>query len=614
MRIGAPRAGVEMHEHIVVGMASVVALGVFAQWVAWRFRLPAILILLVVGFLVGPITGLLEPDRLLGDLTLPFVGLSAAIILFEGGLSASWEEIRRVAGPVRRLVSVGLVITWVGVAGAAMAFLGVAWDLAILIGAILVVTGPTVIGPMLRHVRPDGPVASIAKLEGIMNDPIGAVLAILVYEAILAERPGAAVTAVVGGVVMSLVVGGLFGLGGAGLVVLLLRKRMLPGFLQNSVTMALVLGVYATAGAVQQESGLLAVTVMGVALASQKLVAIKAIVEFNEHMRVVLISVLFIVLAARIELSAFTGLPLGVLAFVGAIFLIRVVATGTSLLRTQLGWRDRLWLAGMAPRGIVAAAVASLFGLRLAEQGVPGAELVMPVIFLVIVATVLVYGLGALPLARLLGLRQDGAQGCLLLGAGPVARTLARGLEKASIRTLLVDPDWGNVAAARQEGLHAEHGLIANERLLDRIDLAGIGHLLAVSQDDQANLLAAVHFRDVFEDRVYQLQPEEASRLRPRKWEPPRHLSGRTLGDGLSHREVAQMVADGAEVKVTRLTEEFDWASFRRQYGRDAHPLFVLYEDGTLEPFDPNEERPKSGVRLISLIEDGRPSAELAAE
>lgn len=603
-----------MHEHIVIGMASVVALGVLAQWVAWRFRLPAILILLVVGFLVGPVAGVLQPDRLLGDLTLPFVGLSAAVILFEGGLSASWDEIRRVAGPVRRLVSIGLVITWVGATGAAMAFLGVSWDLAILIGAILVVTGPTVIGPMLRHVRPQGPVGSIAKLEGITNDPIGAVCAILVYEAILAEQPGHAVTAVVGGVVISLVVGGLFGLGGAGLVVLLLRKRMLPGFLQNSVTMALVLGVYAAAGAVQQESGLLAVTVMGVALASQKLVAIKPIVEFNEHMRVVLISVLFVILAARIELSAFTGLPMGIFAFLGAIFLIRVIATGTSLLGTKLGWRERLWLSGMAPRGIVAAAVASLFGLRLAEQGVPGAELLMPVIFLVIVATVLVYGLGALPLARALGLRQEGAQGVLILGAGPVARTLARGLQKAEIRALLVDPDWAQVAAARQEGLSAEHGLIANERLLDRIDLAGIGHLLAVSRDDQANLLAAVHFRDVFEDRVYQLQPEEATHVRPRKWEAPRHLSGRTLGAGLSHREVAQMIANGAEVKVTRLTDEFDWGSFRRHYGREAHPLFVLYEDGTLEPFDPNEERPKKGVRLISLIEGGRPSAELAAE
>lgn len=604
-----------MHEHIVVGMASVVALGVLAQWVAWRFRLPSILILLIVGFLVGPVTGLLEPDVLLGDLTLPFVGLSAAIILFEGGLSASWDEIRRVAGPVRRLVSLGLIITWVGVAAAAMAFLGVAWDLGVLIGAILVVTGPTVIGPLLRHVRPEGRVGSIAKLEGIMNDPLGAVLAILVYEAILAEQPGAAITAVVGGVVVSLVVGGLFGLGGAGLVVLLLRKRMLPGFLQNSVTMALVLGVYAAANAVQQECGLLAVTVMGVALASQKLVAIKAIVEFNEHMRVVLISILFVVLAARIELTAFTALPLGVLAFVGAVFLIRVVATGTALLGTDLGWRERLWLSGMAPRGIVAAAVASLFGLRLSEQGVPGAEILMPVIFLVIVATVLVYGLGALPLARVLGLRKDGAQGVLFLGAGPVARTLARGLEKAQIRTLLVDPDWGNVAAARQEGLDAEHGLIANERLLDRIDLAGVGHLLAVSQDDQANLLAAVHFRDVFEDRVYQLQPEEATtRTRgPRKWEPPRHLKGRVLGEGLSHREVAQLIADGADCKVTRLTEEFDWGSFRRHYGRDAHPLFVLYEDGTLEPFDPDEERPSSGVRVISLVEDAQPTAEMAA-
>ncbi|HJL18222.1 MAG TPA: sodium:proton antiporter [Sandaracinaceae bacterium LLY-WYZ-13_1] len=593
-----------MHEHLIIGMASVVALGVLAQWFAWRFKLPSILVLLLVGFVVGPVTGLLEPDRLLGDLTLPFVGLAAAIILFEGGLSASWDEIRQVAGPVRRLVTVGLGITWGGIAAAATVFLDVPWEIGVLIGAVLVVTGPTVIGPLLRHVRPEGKVGSIAKLEGIVNDPVGAVCAILVFEAIRAEGTGSAVTAVATGVVTSLVVGGLFGLGGAGLVVLLLRKRMLPGFLQNSVTMALVLGVYAAAGAVQPESGLLAVTLMGVALASQRVVAMRAIIEFNEHMRVVLISILFVVLAARIELSAFTNLPLGVLAFVAAVFLLRIVAVGVSMLRSDTSWSERLWLAGMAPRGIVAAAVASLFGLRLAERGMPGAELLMPVVFLVIVATVGVYGLAALPFARMLGLRSDEAQGVLILGADAVARTIARGLEAAEVRSLLVDPDWGRVAAARQEGLDAEHGLIASERLLDRLDLQGLGHLLAASQDDQANLLAAVHFRDVFDDHVYQLHPEDGSHRRPKKWAPPAHLRGRTLGEGLSHRELANIVADGGRCKATKLTERFDWDAFRGHYGRDAHPLFVIHgEDGTLAPFEVDGERPGPGTTVVSLVE-----------
>jgi NhaP-type Na+/H+ or K+/H+ antiporter len=603
-----------MYEHLIVGLTSVVALGVLAQWLAWRFRLPSILLLLVFGFLVGPVFGFLDPDRLLGELTLPLVSLSAAIILFEGGLSASWAEIRTVAGPVQRLVTIGLTITWAGVAVAAVLLLGMRWDLAVLLGAILVVTGPTVIGPLLRHVRPEGRVGSIAKLEGIINDPVGAVLAILVFEALRAEQPGGAVSAIVTGVLTSLAVGALFGLGGAGAVVLLLRKRMLPSFLLNSVTMALVLGVYAVAGLVQPESGLLAVTVMGVALSSQRRVATRAIAEFHEHIRVVLISILFIVLAARVEIGSFTGLPWAVLAFVGAVFLIRGVAAGASLVGSDLGWRDRLWLAAMAPRGVVAAAVASLFGLRLAEREMPGADLLMPVVFLVVVATVLVYGLGALPLSRALGQRTDGAQGVLILGAGPVARTLARGLDAAGVRTLLVDSDRGAVLAARQEGLSAKHGLIASERLLDRLDLQGLGHLIAVSRDDQANLLAAVHFRDVFEDRVYQLQPEEeALHSRPRKWAPPEHLSGRTIGEGLSHRELAKLVAEGAECKVTPLTEEFGWDDFRRHYGRDAHPLFVLHEDDRLEPFEPEGEAPGAGTKVISLVERQRPGQWAAA-
>ncbi len=595
-----------MHQHIILQLAGVVGVGVLVTWFAWRFRLPSILLLLLAGFIAGPVTGLLDPDALLGPLTFPVVSLSAAIILFEGGLSASWREIRSVAGPVRRLVTVGLVLTWMALAAAASSLLGLPRELGLLLGAILVVTGPTVIGPLLLHVRPRGRVGSVAKLEGIINDPIGAIVAVLVYEVINVARPGTAATVAIAVVLTSIVAGVLAGFLGAALVVVLLRKRLLPAFLQNAVTVAVVLGVYVTANAIQEESGLLAVTLMGMALATQRSVDVRAIVQFNEHVRVMLIPVLFIVLAARIDLDAFRALPLGLPAFVLAVFGVRIVAVLVSLLGTDAPWRERVWLCGMAPRGIVAAAVSSLFGIRLSQLGWEGADLFMPVVFIVIVATVVVYGLGALPLAKVLGLHGGSAEGVLVLGAGPVARTLARGLERAGVRVLLVDPDWGNVATARQEGLEAEHGLIASQRLLDRLDLEGIGHLLAVSHDDQANTLAVAHFRSVFEQNVYQLQPERASTGGSAKWSPPKAIRGRPVGGGLSHRDVARLIAEGAVCKVTRITDEFDYTALKRHYGRDVHPLFVVGPAGHLEPFDEREKERLAGSRVVSLVEHER--------
>ncbi len=592
-----------MHQHIIVQLAGVVGVGVLATWFAWRFRLPSILLLLLVGFVAGPVTGILNPDELLGQLTFPVVSLAAAIILFEGGLSASWREIRSVAGPVRRLVTVGLVITWLAVAAAATEFLGLPRELGLLLGAILVVTGPTVIGPLLLHVRPRGAVGSIAKLEGILNDPIGAVVAVLVYEVIGVARPGMAVGVVLSVVLTSILSSVIAGSLGAALVVVLLRKRMLPAFLQNAVTVAVVLGIYALSNAVQEESGLLAVTLMGLVLASQRSVDVRAIVQFNEHIRVMLIPVLFIVLAARVDLEAFRALPLGLPAFVIAVFAVRIVAVLVSLLGTCASWRERLWLAGMAPRGVVAAAVSSLFGIRLSQLGWPGADLLMPAVFVVIVATVVVYGLGALPLASLLGLRRGSAEGVLVLGAGAVARTLGRGLTRAGLRVLLVDSDWNNVATARQEGLEAEHGMIASQRLLDRLDLEGIGHLLAVSPDDQANTLAIAHFRDAFEQNVYRLRSDHAA-SRTSGWTPPAHLRGRPFGGGLSHRDVSRLIVEGAACKVTRVTEEFDYGAFRQHYGRDVHPLFMVDPDGHLEPFDDRRTAaPAPGTRLVSLVE-----------
>jgi NhaP-type Na+/H+ or K+/H+ antiporter len=292
-----------LNEQILPELVLLMALGAAAQWLAWRIRVPSIFVLLVVGFLSGPVFGLLDPDALLGPVTLPLVSLGAAVVLFEGGLSASWSDMRSVAQPVRRLITLGLLTTWLGVTVAARFALGIGWELAALLGAILVVTGPTVIGPLLQHARPRGRVGRILKFEGILNDPLGAILAVLVFQVIQTEQVETAVSLVILSVAKAALWASALGIGAAFGYTFVRKRDWLPESLQNAVLLPLVLGVYALAGAVQHESGLLAVTIMGIALASQRRVNMEASVEFTSHARTLLISVLFVLLAARMQLS-----------------------------------------------------------------------------------------------------------------------------------------------------------------------------------------------------------------------------------------------------------------------------------------------------------------------
>lgn len=429
-----------MHESLPVSLAVILAFGVGAQWLAWRLRLPSILLLLLFGFAVGPVTGWLEPDILFGDGLFPLVSLSVAVILFEGGLSLTYAELRRIGGVMGRLVSIGALVTWVLSTVAAMLLLGLDLPLAALFGAILTVTGPTVIGPLLRYVRPVGSVGPILKWEGIVIDPIGATLAVLVFEAVLAGDAQAAPRLIIGGVLSTALVGTIVGAAGAVLLIVLLARFWVPDTLQNPVVLTVVLTAFVVADALQHEAGLLAVTVMGIALANQRWVPIRHIVEFKESLQVLLIGGLFIVLTARLELADIAAIGPESLLFLGVmILLVRPTAVFLATLGAGLHWRERAFLAWMAPRGIVAASVASLFAIRLAEVGVPEAERLAPLTFLVIVGTVALYSLTVRPVAQWLGLASPDPTGALIVGAHPLAQAVGLALQGRGLRVLLVD-------------------------------------------------------------------------------------------------------------------------------------------------------------------------------
>ncbi len=599
-----------MNEHYLIGLAAILVTGILARWIAWRLRLPSILLLLIAGIVAGPVTGFLNPDELFGPMLTPFVSLSVGVILFEGGLSLDFRELRETGNVILRLITMGAAVTWALAAAAAWLILGFSGELPVLFGAILVVTGPTVVIPLLHHVRPKGQVAAVIRWEGILNDPVGALLAVLVYEAIRAGSLATQAQEAGLQLLYAALVGAGVGVAAALVLLVLIRYYLVPDELQNAFSLCMVVLAYTVSDHFQPESGFLATTLMGLVLANQRRVAVRHLVEFKENLRVLVISVLFIVLAARLTVDDLQQADWRAWTFLAVlIFLVRPAAVWISAVGSKLSAAEREFLAWMAPRGIVAAAVSSIFAERLAEAGVEGAERLVPVTFLVIIGTVTIYGLTAFPFARRLGLAEGSPQGALFVGAHSWAREMALALQKEGLRVVMADSNWYNVTRARMAGLPVHYGGILSEHVLEEIDLYGIGRLLALTSNEEANTLAALHFAGIFgRKEVYQLKPYTGPQA-TRKQVSPLHLSGRILfGENVTYDYLAQRFAAGATLKRSKLTEQFDWKAWQEKYGPEALLLFVVRdEDGRrrlLISAADATPRPKPGDVVIGLVEE----------
>ena len=598
-----------MSEHLLVGLATILVLGIGAQWLAWRVSLPAILLLLIFGFIAGPATGFIDPNEIFGNLLLPLVSVSVAIILFEGGLSLKFSEVKAVTGVIRNLVTIGVLVSWILTSVISYLIFGLGLQISVLLGAVLVVTGPTVIIPLLRHIRPSGRVGSIMKWEGIIIDPIGAVLAVLVFEVIISVGLEQATTLVLVSIFKTILIGAVLGLAGAKLVIVILKRHWVPDYLQNPVSLMIVVFVFVCSNVVQIESGLLTVTIMGIALANQRWVSIKHIVEFKENLRVLFISSLFIILSARLTLDelSYAVTVKGLVFLVLMILLVRPVSIFISTFFSDLNIREKLFLSWMAPRGIVAAAVASVFALRLVDVGYEQAERIVDITFLIITGTVAIYGLSAFQVAKRLGLAKPNPEGILMVGAHNWARSIAKFLHDNGFQVTLVDSNWANVSAARQEGLKSYYQNILIEDLSEDIELDGIGRLLAVTPNDEVNSLAALHFIEDFgRSQVYQLP--KVSKFSAKSEESiPQHLRGRLLfGPEATFAYLDQKFASGATLKKTPLTGEFSYESFKKLYGNKALPMFIIRKDNTLIVLaSDTTPKPMPGQFLISLVDKG---------
>lgn len=595
-----------MHEQALIALAGIGLLAIACQWFAWWVKLPAILFLLLAGVVAGPVTGWLDPDALFGDLLFPMVSLAVAVILFEGSLTLRLDDIRGLERVVRRLVTSGLAVTWLITALATRWLLGFAWELAFLFGALTVVTGPTVIVPMLRTVRPRARLANILRWEGIVIDPVGALLAVLVFEFIVSGRGGAAFGHTLLTFGQILAVGAVLGVAAGQALGIALRRHWLPEFLHNVAALTLVFGAFAVSNVLQEESGLLTVTVMGLWLGNMRDVRVETILDFKESLSVLLISGLFIVLAARIDLGQFQVLGWAALGVLLAMQLVgRPLKVAVATAGSALDWRERLLLAWIAPRGIVAAAVAAVFAIRLEQQGIPRAELLVPLTFLVIVGTVVLQSATARLVARALGVAEPEPRGFLIVGANPVARAIAAALDGQGFRTLLADSSWDHVRTARLQGLVTYYGNAVSEHADRHLDLVGIGRLLALAPQREVNALAVMRYRTEFgHDAVFSLPATSEKEGAGKAEVPAAQRAQIAFGEDVTYTKLSSLLSQGAEIHATRLSEDFDFESYRQKYGRKAIPLFAISPRGRLYPFTAGGElAPDAGWTVLGLIQ-----------
>ena len=461
-----------MADPIFLYLALVPVLGIAAQVIAWWIRVPSILLLLTFGVILGlwlnPDTILAEAsssDGLGAQIIFPLVSLAVGVILFEGGLTLRLHELKEAVGPaIIRLCSIGVLISWVLTTVFAWLVLGIHIKLAILLGAVLVVTGPPVVAPLLRHIRPNRKIGSVVKWEGIVIDPVGAILAVLVYDSLFhgshagedlhwySPLVGLLTTWGIG-----IIVAGITGI----VLVQLVKRYWLPDYLHGVGFLAAAIGSFAVSNIMMHESGLVTVTILGIYLANQKQVSLEHVIEFKEHLGVFLISCLFIILGSRLDLSI-----MGEVGWRGAVFvalmilIVRPLSVFGAMIGSKLTRNETIFLSFLAPRGIVAAAVVSVFSLRILATShdpaiLKGAELLVPATFMLIVGTVAVYGLGAAHLARRLGLANANPQGILFAGADPWIRDVAKTIIDAGFAVAVVDTNYRNISAARMEGLPA---------------------------------------------------------------------------------------------------------------------------------------------------------------
>jgi len=585
----------------VTAFALVGVLGVGAQWIAWRLNLPAIVLMLVAGLLVGPVFGILDPSAAMGDLLQPIVAIAVAIILFEGGLTLNFKSLTDAAVGVKRLVLVGAPVGWLLSASVLHYVGGLSWATSSVFGGIMIVTGPTVIAPLLRQARLKRRPAALLQWEAIVNDPAGALAAVLAFEVVLVWQTATTVEEVIWTVSVGIVVATIVGVVAGWGIATSFARGWVPEYMKVPALFVSVLIVFAASDALLHESGLLAVTIMGVWIANAHLPSYSEMHRFKEHATILLVSGVFILLAANMTRETLLSMNWQTLATVVAVILIaRPLTVLTSLAFSNVPWAERLLVAFTGPRGVVLVAVAGLFGDRLVQAGIEDAAQISSLAFALVAGTVVLHGFTLKPVARMLGLTAATTPGVLIVGGSRWSVELGRVLDELELPVMISDPNRSHLRDARDAGLRIYTGDILSEGAEHRLDLMAYETVIAATDNDSYNTLVATDLAPEFgRENVYQLNRDTSESSR---YALPPKLGGRPVGAGETYWEVQRRMWDGWEFRSTSLSEEFtlqDWYDTNPE----GIPVADIGPRGTLRILG-TEDAPKEAkhTRLIAML------------
>ncbi len=601
----------------MIELAGIIILGIIAQWFAWRLKLPAILPLIIIGLLVGPLATLYTEDgnKLIepiwngekglfpGEGLYYFVSLAISIILFEGGLTLKRSEIRNVGPVITKLITLGSLVTFFVGAIAAHFIFDLSWQVSFLFSALIIVTGPTVITPILRNIPLKKDVSAVLKWEGILIDPIGALAAVLVFEFIsVGEGQAYTLTALIefGKI---LLFGFTFGFTFAHALAFAIKKNFIPHYLLNVVSLSVVLLVFVESDIFAHESGLLAVVVMGMVLGNMDLPNIKELLYFKESLSVLLISILFILLSANINIAdlelIYTWKTLALFATI--IFVIRPLGVFLSAAGSNLKFNEKLFVSWVGPRGIVAAGIASLFGSKLLARGEAGAEFITPLVFMIVLGTVLLNATTARIVAKAIGVFLTKSEGILIIGASEFARLIGAYLNDNGRHVVLLDNNQSNVQKSKQMGLEALRGNIYSDNVADNLELTDVGYLMALTGNSDINKYAVKKFKDQFgEQGTFRLIDEDE--MRDASNNPQDGLFSHT-DDFISLTEIVRNYPELNEIALKNEAHFHELMALAKDE-KNIVPIFVKSPDGDIDMipgFSDRITQIKTGYTLVYL-------------
>ncbi|WP_172372435.1 cation:proton antiporter [Sporosarcina jiandibaonis] len=589
-----------MFDSLVFDLMLVVLIGILSQWVAWRFRMPAIVVMSVAGLLVGPILGLINPQASMGNLFGPIITFAVALILFEGSLNLDFKEIRGFNKPVLRIITIGAFIAWIAGSLAAHYVAGLSLSVSFIIGGLFIVTGPTVILPLLRQAKLKPRPAAILKWEGIVVDPFGALLAVFAFEFIRFVDGEVTLNSFLLFFAAS-IFAVLLGWGVAHLLGIAFERGRVPEFLKSPVLFAVVIFTFVFSDEIMPQTGLLAVTAMGMTMANMHLTSIREIRHFKENISVLLISGIFVMLTAslnpKVLIEIFnSNIILYVLAM---LFIVRPLSIWISTIGTDLTAKEKLLVGWIAPRGIVALTVSGYFATILLDHGYPDAELLTALTFALVFATVVLHGFTIGPLAKKLNLTTTDESGILIVGGSRFAAEFAKSVKETGNEVLIIDRTWAGLTHARKLGLNSFVGDILSRHLEYELDLTPYRFMLAMSKIDTYNAHVCEDFEpDLGRDHLYQtafhFNHENMSST----------VSGGQLlfTPAVSIYELEDRINTGHVIRKTLITKQYSYTQYLRERDDKSILLYILRADGAIEFYAPDVElQAQAGDTVMSL-------------